>query len=83
MTPLFLWYYVFLCYHCFALCLCINLPFALEGRFFKKTDTGLKQSLKKESIASYEAAADHRGPGDGKVRVDKTYRDPGIDEWIA
>ena len=59
-------------------CACASIPFALEGRFFKKTDTGLKESLKKESIASYEAA-DGQGSGDGKVRVDKTYRDPGSD----
>ncbi|CAN0483200.1 unnamed protein product, partial [Ectocarpus sp. 8 AP-2014] len=47
-------------------------------RFFKKTDTGLKESLKKESIASYDPAG---GSGsDGKVRVDKTYRDPEMPE---
>lgn len=43
-------------------------------RFFKKTDTVSKESLKKESIGSYDPA----GGSDGKVRVDKTYRDPGI-----
>lgn len=58
------------------MCLCIKPPFGVENRFFKKTDTGLKESLKKESIASYDADGE-RGSGDGKVRVDKTYRDPG------
>lgn len=47
----------------------------MYNRFFKKTDTGLKESLKKESIASYDPAGG--SGGDGKVRVDKTYRDPG------
>ncbi|CAN0290066.1 unnamed protein product [Ectocarpus sp. 6 AP-2014] len=50
----------------------------LHCRFFKKTDTGLKESLKKESIVSYDPAG---GSGsDGKVRVDKTYRDPEMPE---
>lgn len=44
-----------------------------EKRYFKRTDTGSKESLKKESIGSYDRA----GGSDGKVRVDKTYRDPG------
>lgn len=45
-----------------------------KKRYFKKTDsTGSKESLKKESIGSY----DPEGGSDGKVRVDKTYRDPG------
>eukprot|EP00752_Nemacystus_decipiens_P011639 g10334.t1 len=45
-------------------------------RYFKKTDTGSKESLKKESIGSYDPA----GGSDGKVRVDKTYRDPEMPE---
>eukprot|EP00903_Cladosiphon_okamuranus_P012111 g11364.t1 len=48
----------------------------LHCRYFKKTDTGSKESLKKESIGSYDAA----GGSDGKVRVDKTYRDPEMPE---
>ena len=55
---------------------------SFEGRFFKKTDTGLKESLKKESIASYDPSAG-KGSGDGKVKVDKTYRDPGNDGVLA
>ncbi|CAM9149816.1 unnamed protein product [Ascophyllum nodosum] len=43
---------------------------SVHCRYFKKVDTGLKESLKKESIAP------GGGAGGGRVRVDRTYRDP-------
>lgn len=44
-------------------------------RHFKKTDTSMKETLKKEAIGY---AAGSGSANDGKVRVDRTYRDPGI-----
>lgn len=64
--------------------LCVGTKLAIHFRYFKKTDTFLKESLKKESIPSSLAAkkATPAGahffpsPTDGKVRVDRVYRDP-------
>ncbi|CAM9646007.1 unnamed protein product, partial [Hapterophycus canaliculatus] len=58
--------------------LLVGTKLTVHCRFFKKTDTGLKESLKKESIGTYDPAGG--STGDGKVRVDKTYRDPEMPE---